>query len=296
MEFDMASPGFERIVSPETEIEVIGQDLSVGEGPVWNKRTGQLYWVSIIGNTIWRWFPGVGREVVMRPSYKADGMTFDQQGRLVVAGWAWRRVWRMELDGTIKTLCSHYEGKKLNSPNDIIVKSDGSIYFTDPSGALYSVEMHGDDVQRYLDFHGVFRISPEGETTLVVRDLAYPNGLALSPDESLLYINDSRQYLIRVFDVRPDGSVTNGHVFYKLTGNEPGGPDGMKVDTEGNVYCTGPGGIHVISPSGSLLGRLKIPGHVTNMGWGDDNWRGLYITTDTSVFHVTLGIPGIPVW
>ena len=296
MECDMTSPGFERIVFPKTEIEVIAHDLSVGEGPVWNKRTGQFYWVSIIGNTIWKWSPGAGREVVMRPSYKADGMTFDQQGRLIVAGWAWRRVWRMELDGTINTLCSHYEGKKLNSPNDIVVKSDGSIYFTDPSGALHSVEMHGEDVQRYLDFHGVFRISPEGETTLVVGDLVYPNGLAFSPDESLLYINDSRQNLIRSFDVSPDGRVTNGRVFHKLTGNEPGAADGMKVDTEGNVYCTGPGGIHVISPSGALLGRLRIPGHVTNMGWGADDWRSLYITTDTSLFRMTLGIPGIPVW
>jgi len=296
MECDMISPGFERIVSPETELGVIAHDLSVGEGPVWNKRTGQLYWVSIIGNTIWKWSPGAAREVVMRPSYKADGMTLDRQGRLVVAGWGWRRVWRMELDGTINTLCSHYEGKKLNSPNDIIVKSDGSIYFTDPSGALHSVEMYGEDVQRYLDFHGVFRISPEGETTLVVRDLVYPNGLAFSPDESLLYINDSRENLIRAFDVTPDGSVANGRVFHQLTGNEPGAADGMKVDTEGNVYCTGPGGIHVISASGSLRGCLRVPGHVTNMGWGGDDWRSLYITTDTSLFHVRLGIPGIPAW
>jgi len=296
MEFDMAAPGFERIVTPETELDVIAHDLSVGEGPVWNKRTGQLFWVSIIGNTIWKWTPGVGREVVMHPSYKADGMTFDQQGRLVVAGWGWRRVWRMELDGTIKTLCSHYEGKKLNSPNDIVVKSDGSIYFTDPSGALFSVEMHGEDVQRYLDFHGVFRISLRGDTTLVIRDCVYPNGLAFSPDESLLYINDSRQDLIQMFDVGPDGSVENGRILYRLTGTEPGHADGMKVDTEGNVYCTGPAGIHVISPSGSLLGRLKISGNVTNMGWGDSDWRGLYITTDTSVFRVRLGVPGIPVW
>jgi sugar lactone lactonase YvrE len=296
MEFDMAAPGFERIVTPETELGVIAHNLSVGEGPVWNRRTGQLFWVSIIGNTIWKWTPGVGREIVMHPSYKADGMTFDQQGRLVVAGWGWRCVWRMELDGTIKTLCSHYEGKKLNSPNDIVVKSDGSIYFTDPSGALFSVEMHGEDVQQYLDFHGVFRISPQGDTTLVIRDCVYPNGLAFSPNESMLYINDSRQNLIQMFDVRPDGTLKNGRLFYKLTGKEPGHADGMKVDTEGNVYCTGPAGIHVISSSGSLLGRLKIPGNVTNMGWGDSDWRGLYITTDTSVFRVRLGVAGIPVW
>jgi len=296
MEFDMAAPGFEGIVSCATGPEVIAHDAQVSEGPVWNRRTGQFYWVSIIGNTIWKWTPGVGREVVMRPSHKADGMTFDRQGRLVVAGWAWRRVWRMELDGTIKTLCSHYDGKKLNTPNDIVVKSDGAIYFTDPPGALTSVEMHGEDVQRYLDYCGVFRISPEGETTLVIQDFVYPNGLAFSPDESLLYVNDSREFLIRVFDVRPDGSLGNGRVFHHLSGTGEGMPDGLKVDSAGNVYCTGPGGIHVISPSGSLMGRLKVPAHVNNMGWGDDDWRSLYITCDTEVFRVRLGIPGTPTW
>jgi gluconolactonase len=205
MEFDMAAPGFERILPRESELEVIAHDLYFGEGPVWNKRTGELFWVDIIGDTIWKRTPGAGRQVVMRPSYKADGMTFDKEGRLVVAGWSWRRVWRMELDGSITTLCSQWEGKKLNTPNDIVVKSDGSIYFTDPSGALFNVQMHGEDVQRYLDFHGVFRISPSGETTLAIEDCVYPNGLAFSPDESLLYVNDTRQNLIRVWDVQPDG-------------------------------------------------------------------------------------------
>jgi gluconolactonase len=268
----------------------------VSEGPVWNRRTGEFFWTSIFGNAIWKWKPGVGKEMVVHPSYKADGMTFDPQGRLVVAGWAWRRVWRMELDGTIKTLCTHYDGVKLNSPNDIVVRSDGSIYFTDPPGALNSVEMHGEDVQRYLDFCGVFRISPEGVTTLASKELVYPNGLAFSPDESLLYVNDSREFLIRVFDVCADGSLAGGRLFCRITGTEEGMPDGLKVDTEGNVYCTGPGGIQVISPSGSLLGRLRVPAHVNNMGWGGDDWRSLFINCDTAVFRVRLGIPGTPTW
>ena len=295
MEFDMAAPGFERILPPDSRLEIIAHDLAFGEGPVWNRRTGELFWVNIIGDTIWKWKPGVGKSIVMKPCYKADGMTFDREGRLVVAGWAWRNVWRMEHDGTIRILCSHYEGKKLNTPNDIVVKSDGSIYFTDPSGALYNVAMHGEDVQRYLDFHGVFRIAPDGTTTLVVRDFVYPNGLAFSPDESLLYVNDTRLGLIRVFDVRPDGSVANSRVFYKAVGTEPGVPDGMKVDVEGNVYCTGPAGVHVISPEGRLLGRIRIPGHTTNFAWGDDDWRGMYFTTYTSVFKLRLGIPGVAV-
>ena len=295
IEVDMAAPGFERIVPRSSELDVIANDLLFGEGPVWNKRTGEFFWVDIIGDTIWKWKPGVGREVVMRPSYKADGMTFDREGRLVVCGWSWRRVWRLEKDGTVTTLCAQFEGKKLNSPNDLVVKSDGSIYFTDPSGGLNNVEMHGEDVQRYLDYHGVFRISPQGETTLVVKDFTYPNGLAFSKDESLLYINDTRENLIKVYDVNKDGSVRNGRLFCKLVGSEAGVADGMKIDTEGNVYCTGPAGVQVFSPEGKLLGRIKLPGHSTNMGFGDDDWKGLYITTYSSVVRIRLGIAGLPV-
>lgn len=292
----MAAPGFERIVPRSSEMEVIANDLQFGEGPVWNRRTGEFFWVDIIGDTIWKWQRGVGRSVVMRPSYKADGMTFDRQGRLVVAGWSWRRVWRMEADGSIQTLCSQFDGMKLNSPNDLVVKSDGSIYFTDPSGGLYNVEMHGEDVQRYLDYHPVFRISPEGKTTIAVKDFTYPNGLAFNADESLLYINDTRENLIKVYDARPDGSVTNGRLFAKLVGPEAGVADGMKVDVEGNVYCTGPAGIQVFAPDGKLLGRIRIPGHATNLGFGDEDWRALYVTTYTSVFRIPLGIAGLAVW
>ena len=296
MEVDKAAAGFERIVPPDSELGVIADDLLFGEGPVWNSRNKELYWVDIIGDAIWKWKQGAGRQMVMSPSYRADGMTLDRQGRLVVAGWSWRRVWRMEPDGSITTLCAEFKGKKLNSPNDLVVKSDGSIYFTDPSGGLYNVEMHGDDVQRYLDYHGVYRIAPDGKTTLVERDFVYPNGLAFSPDESLLYINDTRENLIKVYDVKANGTLDDGRLFCRLVGSEPGVADGMKVDSEGNVYCTGPAGIQVMAPDGSLLGRIKIPGHTTNLGFGDDDWRGLYITTYTSVFRVRLGVPGLPVW
>lgn len=295
MEVDLTSPGFERIVPRESHLEIIAGDLLFGEGPVWNNQTGELFWVDIIADTIWKYKKSVGREVVMRPSYKADGLTFDRQGRLLAAGWSWRRVWRREHDGTISTLCSEYDGKRLNSPNDIVCKSDGSIYFTDPSGGLYNVEMHGEDVQRYLDYHGVFRISSEGKTSLLVNDFVYPNGLAFSPDESLLYVNDTRQNVIRVFNVNSNGSLTDGRLFAKLEGHEAGVADGMKVDTAGNVYCTGPAGVHIFSPDGSLLGRIRIPGHTTNLAFGDDDWKGLYITTYSSLFRVQLAIAGLPV-
>jgi gluconolactonase len=157
--------------------------------------------------------------------------------------------------------------------------------------------MVAQDVQRYLDVQGVYRLTPDGsEVQLAIPDCTYPNGLAFSPDEKLLYVNDSRLALIRVFDVAVDGSVGPGRLFHKMTGTESGVADGMKVDVEGNVYCTGPGGVHVIDASGKLLGRLKIPGHSTNMAWGDDDNCSLYVTTFNSVYRTRVKVPGVAVW
>jgi gluconolactonase len=223
-------------------------------------------------------------------------MTFDLEGRLVIAGWSARTIWRIENDGSFTTLASRYQGKKLNSPNDIVVRSDGSIYFTDSAGGLVIPGMVGDDLQRQLDVQGVFCLTPAGEVQLVLDDCVYPNGLAFSRDEKLLYVNDTRLGLIRAFDVRKDGSVGPGRLFHKLTGNEPGVADGMKVDCEDNVYCTGPGGIHIMDNGGKLLGRLLLPGHNTNIAWGDDDWRSLFITTYHGVVRTRLNIAGVAVW
>jgi gluconolactonase len=295
LEIDMKA-GIERLVSHDAPLDTVAHDLVFGEGPLWSARERALYFVDIVGDTIFRWTPGKGREVLMRPSTKANGLTFDARGRLLVAGWASRSIWRVEPEGSITTLASHYEGRKLNSPNDIVVKSDGSIWWTDSPGALFNVGMAGEDVQQHLPFQGVYRLAPdEKRLTLAVEDCVYPNGLAFSPDERVLYVNDSRQYLIRAFDVQPDGSATRARVFHKLEGAEEGIADGMKVDSEGNVYCSGPGGIHAIDAGGRHLGRIRIPGHVTNMGWGDDDWRSLYITTRSSVYRTRVEIPGVPV-
>lgn len=296
LEIDMAAPGFDRLVSRDSPLDLIAHDLTFGEGPLWNARERAFYFVDIVGDTIYRWTRGQGREVVIRPSTKANGLTYDSQGRMLVAGWASRSIWRVERDGSITTLATHYDGKKLNSPNDIVVKSDGSIWWTDSPGALFNVGMAGEDVQQYLDVQGVFRLSAdERQLALAVEDCVYPNGLAFSPDERVLYVNDSRQYLIRAFDVQPDGSVGNARLFHQLEGTEEGIADGMKVDSEGNVYCSGPGGIHVIDPGGKRLGRIRIPGHVTNMGWGEDDWRALYVTTRSSVYRTRVEVAGVPV-
>jgi gluconolactonase len=296
IEIDLLAHGGERIVGKNPPLDIIARDIIFGEGPVWDARGKQLYFTDIIGDTIWKWKPKSGLEAVMMPSVKADGLALDLEYRVVVAGWGGRTVFRIEKDGTRTMLADRWQGKKLSSPNDIIVSSDGAIWFTDPVGGLLNVGMVGDDLQRYNDKQPVFRISPDGkQMTLVTDEFVYPNGLCFSPDEKLLYINCSRERLIRVYDVKPGGTVGKGRVFHQYSGPERGVPDGMKCDREGNVYCTGPGGIFVHDPSGNVLVRIRTPGHhPTNFAWGDDDWRSLYITNIGSVVRTRLNIAGVP--
>ena len=296
IELDMLAPGAERIVGKNPPLDIIARNIIFGEGPVWDADNRQFFFTDIIGDTIWKWKPRGGLKRVLRPSGKANGMALDRENRLVVAGWGGRTVFRFEKDGSRTTLAARWEGRKLNSPNDIVVKSDGSIWFTDPPGGLLNVGMVGDDLQKYLEVQGVFRISSDGKAlTLVASDNVYPNGLCFSPDEKLLYVNCSRERAIRVYDVKPDGSLGQGRLFHRYISPERGVPDGMKCDVEGNVYCTGPGGIYVHEPSGKVIARVKTPGHhPTNFGWGDDDWRSLYITMIGSVVRTRFNIRGVP--
>ena len=291
------SPEFRRIVSEQATIQLIAGGFIFTEGPVWNAQTGNLVWTDIIGDTIWKWVPGEGKSVVMTPTIHANGMTYDHEGRLIVAGWSSRTMWRMEHDGSTTTLCSHYEGKKLNTPNDIVVKSDGTIYFTDPSGGLNLVGHQGHDLQKQIEFEGVYRFNPaDSSLTLLEDNMVGPNGLCFSPDESLLYVNDSRERYIRVYDVKLDGTIHNGRTFIEMSGADLGNPDGMKVDAEGNVYCTGPGGVWIMDPEGKPLGRIRIPEQCANFAWGGDDWSSLYFTARTSVYGMKLDVPGVPVY
>ena len=290
---DLVTPGLERIVSADSTLEKLADGCTFTEGPVWNAADGYLLWSDIPENRIRRWSPNEGVTFFRDPSGKSNGLTYDRQGRLIACEHGNRRVSRTESDGSIVTSASHYEGKRLNSPNDVVVKSDGSIYFTDPPYGLME-GLGGDDLQQYLDFCGVYRLSPDGSTlTLLVDDFSRPNGLAFSPDESLLYIDDTERGHIRVFHVTADGTLERGTVFAELKGDGPGAPDGMKVDVEGNVYCTGPGGIFVLDPAGKLLGRIRMPEQTTNVAWGDSDWKSLVITASSSVYRLRLNVPGI---
>jgi len=293
LQTDMEAPGFGRIVPWDTVLETIATGFVGTEGPVWNAREGYLIWSDIIGDKIYRWRPGHGTSVFIDPSGHANGLTYDPEGRLVVAGFGSRIIWRVEPDGRKTILASRYQDQKLNAPNDIVVKSDGSIYWTEGTGALFHLGEAGDDVQQYLDFRAVFRLAPDGSTLVPVTvDVPGCNGLAFSPDESLLYVNGRRQ--IKVFDVQSDGTLQNGRLFYEDEGKERGQADGMKVDIEGNVYCRSSGGIHVIDARGNLLGRIRIP-DMSNLGWGDADWKTMYIAGRSNIYRIRLNIPGVPV-
>ena len=234
-----------------------------------------------------------GMTVFREPSGKSNGLTYDKGGHLIACEHANRRVSRTTADGHVITIASHYQEKRLNSPNDVVVKSDGSIYFTDPPYGLSAA--YGVESEKELDFQGVYRLSPNGETLiLLVDDFDRPNGICFSPDESILYINDTERMHVRAFDVQPDGTITNDRIFGEEEGDN-GKPDGMKVDTHGNVYLTGPNGIWVFAPDGTHLGIILVPERTANLAWGGDDWTSLFITASTSVYRVECQTVGVAV-
>jgi gluconolactonase len=288
------SPGFWDLVRRETSFSFISGGYTFTEGPMWHSRKKYLVWTDIIGDKILKWTPGVGTSVLMSPAGHPDGTFIDRQGRLVVAGWSSRTVWRLEHDGSTTVLASHYQGKKLNTPNDIVVKSDGSIYFTDPSNGLRHPGHTAGDIQKYIDYEGVYRLDPDSRTlTLLVQGGVNPNGLCFSPDESLLYINSQKLGFIHVYTVGPDGMLGNERLFAELVGNDPGAPDGMKCDALGNVWCTGPGGVWALDPKGNPLGRIRTPEETTNFTFGGDDMKTIYFATPKTVYATTVNVAGI---
>ena len=258
------------------------------EGPVWHP-DGFLYFVDFMNSRLLRWVPGCQVEVVRENTNGGNGLTFDLQRRLIMCEGGNRRVSRTEPDGKITVLADRWEGKRLNMPNDVVGLSDGSIYFTDPGDQLPPEE-------REIDVSGVYRIAPDGSVFLVTADCEYPNGLAFSPDERFLYVANSRaDKYIRAFDLQPDGSVTNSRVFADMSSKEEDVPDGMKVDMEGRVFCTGPGGTWIFDKDGNRLGILCTPEVPANCAFGGSDNRTLFFTARTSIYTVRVKVPGLKV-
>ena len=286
-------PHLHDLVATDAPIDRVAGGLGFTEGPVW--RRGALLFSDIPNKRIVRWRRlAEGPELTTFATGMSNGLTLDREGRVLAAEHDGRRVTRVADDGTRTVLAERFQGKRLNSPNDIVVKSDGSIYFTDPPYGVQpsrpgTVRPEGWWTQpipgKEQPCQGVYRIAPDGALHLVVDDFALPNGLAFSPDESVLYIDDSARKHIRAFDVRPDGTLSGSRILLDMASPDPGVPDGLKVDGHGNIFCTGPGGIWVCRPDGTLLGRIVLPELPANLGWGEDG-SVLYVTARTSIYRL----------
>ena len=285
---DVRRSEFTSLVDPDAPVRRIGTGFQFTEGPIWHPTDHYLLFSDMPGDVRRRWDEAGGVREVMRPANKCNGMTYDADLNLVLCEHATSSLVRLSPDGRREILASHFEGKELNSPNDVCVRSDGSIYFTDPWFGRMPV--FGVERSRELGWQGVFRVSPAGALSLVLdrRLFDQPNGLCFSPDESLLYVNDTTRALIRVFDVAPDGSLSHGRLFAQgiRSSREAGVPDGMKCDAKGNVWVTAPGGIRVYSPRGAQLGTVRIPEMPANLHWGGAEWCTLFVCATTSVYAV----------
>jgi gluconolactonase len=287
-------PDLVRLIGSDPVVELMATGFAFTEGPVW--RGDHLLFSDIPSNRIVRFEmqeEGPSVTTFRYPSGNSNGQTLDAQGRLITCEHATRRVTRTEPDGSITVLAARFETRRLSSPNDVVARNDGTIYFTDPPYGLT-----GQSRDKQLPYNGVFKVNPDGTgLTLLLTDLERPNGLAFSPDQKTLYVIDSAPRLINAYPVSQDGSLGNGRVFAELPAQEleQGNPDGMKVDVEGNVYSTGPSGLWIFSPKGVLLGRIRTPEIPANIAWGDPDWKGLYMTSRTGLYRMRVNIAGVPV-
>ncbi len=302
---DRLDPAVDALVPPGAKVEKIATGFLFTEGPVWSRAEGSLLFSDPNDNVIFRWEPDYALSV-FRPhsGYKgldigtyhqpgSNGLTFDKEGRLTVNEHGNRRVVRLEKNGVVTVMADRYEGKRLNSPNDLVYKSDGSLYFTDPPFGLPSTFT---DPKKELPYSGVYRVSAPGQIQLLTTDLTGPNGLAFSPDEKFFYLDDwdDKRKVVMRYEVKPDGTLANGQVFFDMqAAPEPDALDGMKLDVKGNLYVSGPGGVWILSPEGKHLGTIRtaLPAH--NLAWGDDDGQTLYLTALSDLYRIRLGVPGI---
>jgi gluconolactonase len=315
-------PALDALVSADAKVELVKGGFGFTEGPVWVQkgREGYLLFTDIPGNVVWKLTPDGKSSVFLTqvgyvgpepwrwgslqnngrdrsdPKFEefgmigADGLALDPQGRLIMATFAGRSIVRVERNGKRTVLADRYEGKRFGGPNDLVARRDGAIYFTDTFGAL---RLRDKDPRRELEAQGVYRWK-DGRVTRVASDMPNVNGLAFSPDEKYLYVNGSRDNYINRYEVRPDGTLANGKKLIDLNGStERGITDGMRVDQNGNIYETGPGGVWVISPDGRHLGTIRAPEQSTNIGFGDADRKTLYIAARTGIYRVRVNTPGL---
>jgi gluconolactonase len=293
---EVITPDLLRLVDRHAPVERLCTGFTYSEGPIWNPKEQCLYFSDMPNDIRRRWSPGEGVVEVRKPSHKCNGMTYDADGNLYVCEHVTSSLVMETPAGERRVLASHWEGQELNSPNDVVLRSDRTIYFTDPTYGRTPV--FGRARPQQLDFQGIYRVARDGRLHCEARDFLQPNGLCLSPDERLLYVNDSERAHIRVFDVAADGSLSGSRIFFEPVGTADyaeGVVDGMKCDEHGNVYVTGPRGIWVISPQGVHLGILVMPEVAGNLNWGGPDWQDLYCACSTSVYRVRLKVRGNPV-
>lgn len=277
----------EKLLSLGTQLDKLATGFQFAEGPAWDRVHHRLVFSDIPANTIYQYSESDGVQVFRRPSNFSNGLCFSAHGFLLACEHQSRRVSCQLPDGTVEVLASHYNGKRLNAPNDLVVARDGSIIFTDPHYGLQ--DGLGGPAEEEQPCRGVYRVVPGAdEPVLLVSDFDGPNGLALTADESTLYVVDSIHQHIRAFHVEADWSLTGGEILVELKGEEgeEGVPDGLKLDADGNIYSTGPGGIWICNPGGALVARIAVPEVAANLGWGDSDNRSLYITASTSLYKL----------
>jgi gluconolactonase len=302
------------IVPANAKVEKVADDFGFLEGPLWVRKGGYLLFSDIPANVIDKFNPSDKKVSVFLPYSGFTGadassagmqlnngkgtvtllgsnaVTLDSQGRIVYCAHGDRQIVRIEPDGKRTVLASQFEGKRLNSPNDLVYKSDGALYFTDPPAGLRDGDK---DPKKEAPVNGVYLLK-EGKLQLLIKDLALPNGIAFSPDEKYLYVNDTVKKIIRRYDVQKDDGIANGEVLVDMNSDKaPGAPDGMKVDSKGNIYCTGPGGFWIISPDGKHLGTILTSELPANLAFGDADLKMLYLTARTGLYRVHLNVPGI---
>lgn len=291
-------PRLDELIARDAVIEKLAEGFEWSEGPVWDRKGGYLLFSDIPNNRVVKWSPTEGTSVFLEPAgYTGEkprggepgsnGLLLDAQGRLVLCQHGDRRIARLAADGSFETLVDNYQDRRLNSPNDAVFHSNGDLYFTDPPYGLLGLN---NDPSKQLDFNGVYRLTKQGQLTLLTKEMSFPNGIALSPDEKTLYVanSDPKRAIWMAFDLNDDGTLGSGRVFADVTadvGQRKGLPDGLKVDADGNLFATGPGGVWIFTADGTPLGRIDTGEATANCAWGDDG-STLYITADMALCRV----------